>query len=93
MQNELASLKGEPASYPAVGRSGLAQTLRPNDNFCGDARVDPNPENYLRAPCKFQYSALNLEIGSKSEPKIYKIQCLNLDIACTAALTFRLSES
>ena len=40
-----------------------------------------NPENLLRAPCKFQYSALNLEIGSKSEPKIYKIQCLNLEIA------------
>ena len=69
------------------------------------ARVDPvsgfsnlkiqalNPENLLRAPCKFQYSVLNLEIGSKSEPKIYKSQCLNLDIACTAALTFRLSES
>ena len=26
---------------------------------------------------------LNLEIASKSEPKIYKIQCLNRDIACS----------
>ena len=40
-----------------------------------------NIENLLRAPCKFQYSELNLEIGSKFDPKIYKIQCLNLEIA------------
>ena len=31
---------------------------------------------------------LNLEIVSKSEPKIHKIQRLNLDIVSTAALTF-----
>ena len=31
---------------------------------------------------------LNLEIGSKSEPKIYKIQALTLDVGSIAALTF-----
>ena len=31
---------------------------------------------------------LNLDLVSKSEPKIHKIQRLNLDLVSTAALTF-----
>ena len=82
-ETEWMHARGQPASaraWPAA--SGQLAGWR-----VASARVDPvsgfsnlkiqalNPENLLRAPCKFQYSALNLEIGSKSEPKIYKIQC------------------
>ena len=36
----------------------------------------------------FRNSDLNLDLVSKSEPKIHKIQRLNLELVSTGALTF-----
>ena len=53
----------------------------PQSGFCNLKIQALNPEIYCAHHAHTSIQALNLEIASKSEPNIYKIQCMNLDIA------------